>query len=99
MYDISNISYQYRPGLPYVIKQLSFNIQENQKIGVVGRTGSGKSTLTLGLLRIIELARNENVIFLNFNYQSNFKGSIVLDKINIEEIGLHELRKKITIIP
>jgi ABC-type multidrug transport system fused ATPase/permease subunit len=39
--------------LPYVIKNISFDIQENAKIGIVGRTGSGKSTMTLGFLRIL----------------------------------------------
>jgi ABC-type multidrug transport system fused ATPase/permease subunit len=41
-----------------VIKKITFDIKSKEKIGVVGRTGSGKSTLTLGLLRILELAEN-----------------------------------------
>lgn len=53
-----------------VIKKISFDIKENAKIGIVGRTGSGKSTMTLGLLRILELAENEDKTI----------GSIVLDK-------------------
>ena len=52
--------YRYRPDLPEVIKGISFDIQSFQKIGVIGRTGSGKSTMTLGLLRILELAADEN---------------------------------------
>ena len=55
-YQIKDASYRYRPELPLVLKKISFDIKEKQKIGVVGRTGSGKSTLTLGLLRILELA-------------------------------------------
>lgn len=51
----SNLRYKYRADTPYVIKGLSFKIESFQKVGVVGRTGSGKSTLTLGLLRILEL--------------------------------------------
>jgi len=39
--------------LPYVIKNISFSIEPQSKIGIVGRTGSGKSSITLGLLRII----------------------------------------------
>ncbi len=57
-YDIQNISYKYRPELPTVIKNISFDIKSKAKIGIVGRTGSGKSTMTLGLLRILELANN-----------------------------------------
>lgn len=52
-YSIDNVSYRYRPELPLVLKKLKFDVQSKQKIGVVGRTGSGKSTLTLGLLRIL----------------------------------------------
>lgn len=58
VYQIDKISYKYRPELPLVIKDLSFDIKENAKIGIVGRTGSGKSTMTLGLLRILEIAEN-----------------------------------------
>lgn len=52
-YTITNVSYKYRPELPLVLKKVSFDIRSKEKIGVVGRTGSGKSTLTLGLLRIL----------------------------------------------
>lgn len=50
-----NVAYKYREDLPYVIKGLNLSINSNEKIGIVGRTGSGKSTITLGLLRILEL--------------------------------------------
>ena len=52
-------------------------------MGIVGRTGAGKSSLTLGLFRIIEAA----------------EGHICIDGIDIAELGLHELRSRITIIP
>ncbi|KAL0190578.1 hypothetical protein M9458_013276, partial [Cirrhinus mrigala] len=52
-------------------------------IGIVGRTGAGKSSLALGIFRILEAA----------------KGQIYIDGINIAEIGLHDLRSRITIIP
>lgn len=53
------------------------------QIGIVGRTGAGKSSLALGIFRILEAA----------------KGEIYIDGINIAEIGLHDLRSRITIIP
>jgi ABC-type multidrug transport system fused ATPase/permease subunit len=52
-YQIKDVSYKYRPELPLVLKKLTFDISTNQKIGIVGRTGSGKSTMTLALLRIL----------------------------------------------
>lgn len=89
VFQIDKISYKYRPELPLVIKNISFDIKENAKIGIVGRTGSGKSTMTLGLLRILELAENSD----------NSIGSINLDGEDISEIGLHHLRHKVSIIP
>ena len=88
-YEASNITYRYRPELEDVIHGISFKIFQNEKVGVVGRTGSGKSTLTLGLLRILELIEDN---------EGN-KGYIKLDDVNIEELGLHLIRKKATIIP
>ncbi|EAS02140.2 ABC transporter C family protein (macronuclear) [Tetrahymena thermophila SB210] len=84
-----NVSLKYRQELPQVINNLSFKIEKNQKIGVVGRTGCGKSTLTLGILRILEITFDQN----------NEIGRIILDGQDIRELGLHELRQKIMIIP
>lgn len=53
------------------------------QVGIVGRTGAGKSSLTLGLFRINESA----------------EGDIIIDDVNISKIGLHDLRFRITIIP
>ena len=52
-------------------------------MGIVGRTGAGKSSLALGIFRILEAA----------------KGRIIIDGINIADVGLHDLRSRITIIP
>ena len=87
-WNAENITYRYREGLPDVIHGINFDIGSREKIGVVGRTGSGKSTLTLGLLRILELAQKNGKV-----------GKLSLDGTDISKIGLHELRKKITIIP
>ena len=88
-YQIDSISYKYRPELPLVIKSISFDVKENAKIGIVGRTGSGKSTMTLGLLRILQLAQNED----------GTTGKIDLDGEDYSALGLHYLRHNIAIIP
>ncbi|CAB3400543.1 unnamed protein product [Caenorhabditis bovis] len=80
---INNYSARYRPGLNLVVKQLNAEIGPHEKVGIVGRTGAGKSSVTLSLFRIIEAA----------------EGQIVIDGVNIAEIGLHDLRSNLTIIP
>ncbi|XP_044271381.1 multidrug resistance-associated protein 1 isoform X1 [Tribolium madens] len=74
---------RYRPGLDLVLKGVNFSINGGEKVGIVGRTGAGKSSLTLALFRIIEAA----------------EGEILIDGINIAELGLHTLRSRLTIIP
>ncbi|OXB81823.1 UNVERIFIED_CONTAM: hypothetical protein H355_015020 [Colinus virginianus] len=74
---------RYREDLDLVLKNINITINGGEKIGIVGRTGAGKSSLTLGLFRINEAA----------------EGDIIIDGINIAKIGLHDLRFKITIIP
>lgn len=64
-------------------------MESREKIGVVGRTGSGKSTLTLGLLRILEIATNDD----------GSLGTVNLDGEDTSELGLHPLRHNVTIIP
>lgn len=78
-----NFSTRYRAGLNLVIKQLNVEIKPHEKVGIVGRTGAGKSSVTLSLFRIVEAA----------------EGQISLDGINIADIGLHDLRSNLTIIP
>ena len=76
-------SVQYRPDCPLILKNINLEIKPGEKIGVVGRTGSGKSTMLLCLFRILEA--NE--------------GKILIDNIDISKIGLEILRQSLTIIP
>ncbi|XP_060071681.1 multidrug resistance-associated protein 1-like [Ylistrum balloti] len=81
--SFQNYGTRYREGLDLVLKGISCEVQPGEKVGIVGRTGAGKSSLTLALFRIIEKAQ----------------GSIIIDGIDISSLGLHDLRSKITIIP
>ena len=74
---------RYRPGLDLVLKGIDCQIQSGEKVGIVGRTGAGKSSLTQALFRIIEATG----------------GSITIDGINIAHMGLGFLRSRLTIIP
>ncbi|XP_075174074.1 LOW QUALITY PROTEIN: multidrug resistance-associated protein 1-like [Anomaloglossus baeobatrachus] len=81
--EFQNYGLRYRKDLELALKKVTASIQPGEKVGIVGRTGAGKSSLTLGLFRILEPAT----------------GTIYIDGIDISKLGLHDLRSKITIIP
>ncbi|CAJ0899218.1 6026_t:CDS:10 [Entrophospora sp. SA101] len=81
--QFENVEVKYAPDLEPVLHHISFNIHGQEKIGLVGRTGSGKSTISLTLFRFIEPS----------------DGNIFIDNIDIGTIGVEDLRSRITIIP
>ncbi|ORX68777.1 P-loop containing nucleoside triphosphate hydrolase protein [Linderina pennispora] len=81
--EFRNYSMRYRENLDTVLNDISFSVGCKEKVGIVGRTAAGKSSLTYALLRLIEPAG----------------GSIFIDGVDISTIGLQELRSKISIIP
>ncbi|KAM6330191.1 ATP-binding cassette sub-family C member 2 [Podargus strigoides] len=83
--EIQFIDYKvrYRPELELVLQGITCNIESTEKVGVVGRTGAGKSSLTNCLFRVLEAAG----------------GTIIIDEVDIATIGLHDLRQNLTIIP
>ncbi len=86
----NRVFFRYRDELPNVIHGISLDIRPHEKVGIAGRTGSGKSTITLGMLRIIE----------PYNMQGEAtEGRITIDGQDIEKLGLHVLRQKVAIIP
>lgn len=81
--EFKNVSLKYRPTTEIVLNRLSFKIQKGEKIGVVGRTGAGKSTICLAISRIVEI----------------FEGSILIDGLDISQVQIETLRSRITLIP
>ncbi|XP_074964157.1 ATP-binding cassette sub-family C member 2 isoform X2 [Phalacrocorax aristotelis] len=78
-----DLQVRYRPELELVLQGITCNIGSTEKVGVVGRTGAGKSSLSNCLFRVLEAAG----------------GTIIIDEVDIATIGLHDLRQKLTIIP
>ncbi|XP_076324296.1 LOW QUALITY PROTEIN: ATP-binding cassette sub-family C member 5-like [Tachypleus tridentatus] len=74
---------RYRPGLPLVLKELTFDISPQEKIGIVGRTGAGKSSIGAVLFRLTELT----------------SGTIHIDGVDISKLGLEDLRSRMSVIP
>lgn len=79
----NNVQMRYRAGLPLVLQGLDMHVKAGEKIGVVGRTGAGKSSIMSTLFRLVELSG----------------GQITIDGLDIATIGLHDLRSRLAIIP
>uniref|UniRef100_A0A670K068 ABC-type glutathione-S-conjugate transporter n=1 Tax=Podarcis muralis TaxID=64176 RepID=A0A670K068_PODMU len=81
--EFKGYSLRYRPSLELALENINLKINGREKVGIAGRTGAGKSSLAMGLLRLVEAAA----------------GEIVIDGTNIALLGLHDLRSKVAIIP
>ncbi|ORY40399.1 P-loop containing nucleoside triphosphate hydrolase protein [Rhizoclosmatium globosum] len=81
--EFKDVTMRYAPNLPIVLDAISFKIGNGEKVGIVGRTGSGKSTLMQALFRMTEPS----------------SGSMIIDGVETEKLGLLDLRKALAIIP
>ena len=81
--EVRDLVVGYAPDLPPVLDKLSFTVEKNQRVGIVGRMGAGKSSLTLALFRFLEARQ----------------GTITIDGIDISRLKLHDLRSRLVIIP
>jgi len=88
---LNNLRMRYRPETPLVLKGLNVSIAGGERIGVVGRTGSGKSSLLLTLLRLVEPDLDMD--------SGSYEAPISIDGVDILRIGLRELRSTLGIIP
>ncbi|KAH6565614.1 hypothetical protein BASA50_007974 [Batrachochytrium salamandrivorans] len=81
--EVTDLTIKYAPDLPDALTNVSFSVRPCEKLGVVGRTGAGKSTLSTAFFRILP--------FVN--------GTITIDGVDISRLGLRDLRSCLTIIP
>lgn len=78
-----NVEMRYRANLPLVLKGMTMHVRGGERIGIVGRTGAGKSSIMSTLFRLVELSG----------------GHITIDGLDISTVGLHDLRSRLAIIP
>ena len=81
--QFQGVSMKYREHLDYVLQDLTFSIPAGSKVGIVGRTGAGKSSILQALFRMVPIA----------------KGTILVDGVDIGTLGLHDLRRQLSVIP
>lgn len=100
--QLVNLCARYRKGLPLVLRNITLNIRAGERVGLVGRTGSGKSSLGLALYRMIE-TWNGDCEFSSKNPNqagsANRHGPVLLDGVDIAMLGLSTLRSRLAIIP
>mmetsp|Transcript_20744 Transcript_20744/g.29812 ORF Transcript_20744/g.29812 Transcript_20744/m.29812 type:complete len:1497 (+) Transcript_20744:45-4535(+) len=80
---LTNVSMRYRPDLPLVLAGVTVHIKPREKVGIVGRTGAGKSSLVTAILRLVEISG----------------GKIEIDGVDVSTLGLRTLRSAVAIIP
>ena len=83
--SLRGVGLRYAPSLPYILRNVNAEIRGGEKIGVVGRTGAGKSSLLLALLRLAD--------------EAGCEGRILLDGLDIRAIGVGDLRDAISVVP
>lgn len=81
--DFQDLSVRYRSNLPLALEDVSFKIPQGARVGIVGRTGSGKSTIVQSLFRLLEAEQ----------------GRILIDGVDVAQLGLHALRTHMSVIP
>lgn len=94
--EFQRYSTRYRKGMELALRDVSFKVGAGDHVGIVGRTGSGKSTIGLALFRILEAAASEGN---EEKSPTTVEGKILIDGVDISQVGLSTLRRNLTIIP
>lgn len=81
--ELENVYMRYRPELPYTLKGVSFSVADGEKLGVVGRTGAGKSSVMMSILRMVELET----------------GAVRIAGVDTATLSVYEVRRRLGVIP
>lgn len=81
--ELKELCFRYRPTAPLVLKSISFQVDAGSKVGIVGRTGAGKTSLFGAILRLAEID----------------SGQVLIDDLDVSKIGLADLRSAVAVIP
>ncbi|KAH7820854.1 putative Multidrug Resistance Associated Protein (MRP) [Monocercomonoides exilis] len=106
--EYEHVTFRYRPGLQFVLRDVSFSLRAGEKIGVCGRTGAGKSSLLFALFRLVELDPSLQPTMIDVstgfpieadpNEEPN-SGRVLIDGVDISKVSLGRVRRSIAIIP
>ncbi|KAH7821298.1 putative Multidrug Resistance Associated Protein (MRP) [Monocercomonoides exilis] len=106
--EYDHVTFRYRPGLPFVLRDVSFSLKAGEKIGVCGRTGAGKSSLLFALFRLVELDPSLQPTMIDVNTGFPIEadpnevpnsGRVLIDGVDISKVNLGRVRRSIAIIP
>jgi ATP-binding cassette, subfamily C (CFTR/MRP), member 1 len=78
-----NVQMRYRAGTPLILRGVSFSVRAEERFGIIGRTGAGKSSLISTICRLVDLSA----------------GTVSIDGVDISQVSLHDLRSRLTVIP
>lgn len=92
--SLTGLKMRYRPETPLVLKGLNVEIRAGERVGIVGRTGSGKSSMLLVLMRLVEPYFTDDEL-----KSETYKAPLLIDGVDVMRIGLFDLRSKVGIIP
>jgi ATP-binding cassette subfamily C (CFTR/MRP) protein 1 len=99
--EFDKVELAYRPGLPLVLKKVSFSVRPGEKVGVVGRTGAGKSSMMQALFRYDDLMSVDGQFADRCRYRmvELHSGKITIDGVDIRQVGLTTLRERLAFVP
>jgi ABC-type multidrug transport system fused ATPase/permease subunit len=105
--EFRDVVMAYRPGLPTTLRGVSFSVPSGSSVGIVGRTGAGKSSLIVSLFRLVRLDQPEGSEVIDTPERRETlagvppqnSGQILIGGVDIATVGLHRLRRGLSIIP